>query len=296
MNAASTQKSTTARTSRRPRAPAWVRSGMQVAGKVAPAVAAQVAAKVFFSPQRQRPKADEHLVLSRGEAFSLTVMGEAVQGWAWGKGPTVLLVHGWSGYAGQLANFVPALEHAGFRVVAVDLPGHGASGGQSSSLVHGARALEQVDHLFGPLHGLLAHSFGAACAGLAMAWGLKVERAVFVAPSARFDDFWERFRDGLGVSQQVFDRMVHDAEGRLQVRFEDVLPLKLAPRQEAPLLVIHDRHDREIPLEEGERLSRAWPNASLWETHGLGHLRILKDPQVVARAVDAFRGASPPAP
>ena len=253
MNAAPTEKSTTARTSRRPRAPAWVRSGMQVAGKVAPAVAAQVAAKVFFSPQRQRPKADEHLVLSRGEAFSLTVMGEAVQGWAWGKGPTVLLVHG-------------------------------------------ARALEQVDHLFGPLHGLLAHSFGAACAGLAMAWGLKVERAVFVAPSARFDDFWERFRDGLGVSQQVFDRMVHDAEGRLQVRFEDVLPLKLAPRQEAPLLVIHDRHDREIPLEEGERLSRAWPNASLWETHGLGHLRILKDPQVVARAVDAFRGASPPAP
>ena len=41
--------------------------------------------------------------------------------------PAVLLVHGWGGYAYSFAELIPALLHAGYRVVALDLPGHGLS-------------------------------------------------------------------------------------------------------------------------------------------------------------------------
>lgn len=43
------------------------------------------------------------------------------------EGPAVLLVHGWGGYSYSFAEMIPALVHAGYRVVAVELPGHGLS-------------------------------------------------------------------------------------------------------------------------------------------------------------------------
>jgi pimeloyl-ACP methyl ester carboxylesterase len=41
--------------------------------------------------------------------------------------PAVFLVHGWGGYSYSFAETIPALIHAGYRVVALDLPGHGLS-------------------------------------------------------------------------------------------------------------------------------------------------------------------------
>ena len=40
---------------------------------------------------------------------------------------SVFLVHGWGGYAYSFAETIPALLHAGYRVVALELPGHGLS-------------------------------------------------------------------------------------------------------------------------------------------------------------------------
>jgi pimeloyl-ACP methyl ester carboxylesterase len=39
----------------------------------------------------------------------------------------VFLVHGWGGYTYSFAETIPALIHAGYRVVALELPGHGLS-------------------------------------------------------------------------------------------------------------------------------------------------------------------------
>jgi pimeloyl-ACP methyl ester carboxylesterase len=62
------------------------------------------------------------------------------------------------------------------------------------------------------------------------------------------------------------------------------------------LLVVHDRDDREVPIEHGRRLAATWPLAELRETDGLGHRRILRDPNVVATAVAFVReGVQPPA-
>jgi pimeloyl-ACP methyl ester carboxylesterase len=228
---------------------------------------------------------EERLVLDRGETFALGVESQRIVGRVWGEGPTVLLVHGWGGHAGQMTTLVDPAVAAGFRVVAVDLPGHGESAGRVSSLVHGASALARVAALFGPVRGLVAHSFGAAVSTYAMASGLAVERAVFFAPPSRFETFWQRFRMGVGVSDIVMERMLHRAEEWLDVRFAAISPVDLAPRMETPLLVLHDPEDREMPFGEGAELAASWPGAVLRRAERLGHLRILRDPGCVAEAV-----------
>jgi pimeloyl-ACP methyl ester carboxylesterase len=52
-----------------------------------------------------------------------------------------------------------------------------------------------------------------------------------------------------------------------------------------PLLVVHDRGDAEVAWQHGLAIARAWRGAEFLMTDGLGHRRILKDPDVVAAAV-----------
>ena len=69
------------------------------------------------------------------------------------------------------------------------------------------------------------------------------------------------------------------------------LPVR-APRHAStiPALVIHDRDDREVPYASADRIVRAWPDATLVTTEGLGHRRILRDASVIERVV-AFAAA-----
>jgi pimeloyl-ACP methyl ester carboxylesterase len=265
--------------------PAWLRTGLRATGAVAPGAAARLVQEFFFTPPRTPVKAAERAVLDRGAAFNVEVGGRRVAGWVWGEGPAILLAHGWGGHSGQMTALVEPAVAAGCRVVAVDLPAHGASAGRVSSLVHFAAALEKAAALWQPVQALVAHSFGAAASTYALFRGLAVRRAVFFAPPSRFDSFWARFRAGAGVSEEVWRRMMRGAESWLDVRFDGIAPLDLAPRMQVPLLVLHDGGDREVPFAEGAELARAWPGAALERTEGLGHLRLLRDPGCVDRAV-----------
>jgi pimeloyl-ACP methyl ester carboxylesterase len=267
-------------------APPWLRAGMRVASTLAPGTAARLAQKLFFTPIRARVREEEREVLARGEAFSFEDGGERVSGRVWGTGATVLLAHGWGGHSGQMTALVDPLVAAGFRAVALDLPGHGESSGRVSSLIHFAAALSRAGALFGPAAGLVAHSFGAAASTYALSRGLPVGRAVFFAPPASFHSFWARFQAGVGVPDEVMRRMLRASERWLNIRFEGLAVTDLALGMDVPLLIFHDPEDREVPFAEGAEVARVWPGAELRSPQGLGHLRILKNEACVREAVE----------
>src|SRR3954452_14112926 len=267
----SPEKSTTGRLRPVP-APPWLRGGMRVASALAPGAAARVARRLFFTPLRARVRDEERAVLARGERFEMAALGGRVVGRAWGEGPAMLLAHGWGGHAGQMTPLVDPIVAAGYRAVALDLPGHGESEGRVSSLVHFASALARAASLFGPVHGIAAHSFGAAGSAYAMASGLMVKRAAFFAPPVGFESFWLRFRIGVGVSQEVMDRLLRDAEAWLDVRLYCIAPGDVAPRMTPQLLVLHAGDDREVLFKEGAELARRWPGTQDCSVEGLGDL------------------------
>ena len=296
----SPNKSTTGHTLRPLVIPWPVRVAFRLVSAFSPSAATNLAKRMFFAPPLALRRKPELLVSlpPGGEPFSIPgsgiVSGETIQGTSWGTGPSVLLVHGWAGYRAQMGALVAPLTAAGFRVVAADMPAHGESSGKLSSVIHFADALQALAARFGPIRALVAHSFGAAGATNALARGLAVDRVVFIAPPARFDSFWNRFQDALGMSERVRRRLTADAEAWLGVRFDEAAPVRLAPRMTAPLLIFHDAGDREVAFEEGVELASKWPGATLQRTEGLGHMRILRDPSTVAAAV-AFLQAAPQA-
>jgi pimeloyl-ACP methyl ester carboxylesterase len=137
---------------------------------------------------------------------------------------------------------------------------------------------------------VIAHSLGGAATALALARGLQADRAILIAPAADPIAAGRRFARQVGLSAPLQRRMFDQFEARLSVRFADLLPERNAPRIGRPVLVVHDLEDREVPWGEGERWARYWPRARLLSTRGLGHHRILDDPQVIAAGLDFLAG------
>jgi pimeloyl-ACP methyl ester carboxylesterase len=210
--------------------------------------------------------------------------------WSWGEGPAVLLVHGWSGHAGQMAGFVAPLVGAGFRVVAFDQPAHGLSAGPRTNSLRMRDAVRAVGQQVGALHALVGHSLGATAAVLAMAQDLWAERLVLVAPPAEAPLFARAFSRALGLSAARAEAVVRRAERMAGIDFASIDLRRIAPRMRTPLLVIHDANDGQVPFAHGQEIAQAWPEARLMTTRGLGHARLLRAPEVVGAAVDFVVG------
>ena len=197
----------------------------------------------------------------------------------------MLLVHGWGGHAGRLGRFVAPLVDAGFTACAFDAPGHGGSGGLTGTVPEMAEAVRIVLDRFGPCRGLIAHSLGAGAAAIALRGGLRVERAVFLAPPADLAAYAARFARHFGLSERMRDAMMAHLCDRYGFCWSRMRTDEAGRDSTTPLLVIHDAGDVRVPLADGVAVARAWPIARIVTTRGLGHHRILKDPKVIRTAV-----------
>jgi pimeloyl-ACP methyl ester carboxylesterase len=262
------------------------RAALAALAWISPTLAARYAERLFFTPPR--PRKSRAALPAGAQRLDVQSRYGRVAAWSWGSGPVVYLVHGWGGRAEQLGAFVAPLLARGLRVVAVDGPGHGASAGRRSSGVEIARALADVVAQHGPARGVIAHSLGAAAVTFAIREGLRVERLAFVGPPADPLTWVARFGRQLGLDAVVMAEMRRRSEERIQARWDDLplVPLR-GLEQRLPLLVVHDRDDREVRSTDGAAVAAAWPGARLLETQGLGHRRVLRDPAVVG-SVAAF--------
>lgn len=288
------------------RAPLAVRRTVRFVEHLAPDWLARAAMPLMFRTRRHPARPWEQALLASARPIDLPWRRGRLRAWSWGEGPAVLLVHGWNGRGSQLGAFVGPLAQRGHRVVALDAPGHGASSGRGASLFHFAdavdAALDAVRPLFGPARAVIAHSLGGAATTYAMhrrlaepatrteralePHRLPAERFAFLAPPIDVRDWVGAFTHALGAGPVLEDALRHAIEERFGVPLGALYGPALARDLEAPMMLVHDEEDRDVPLDRGRLLAASWPGAELVVTRGLGHHRILKDPAVVARVVD----------
>lgn len=260
-----------------------IQAASQVLSHVAPPMAVRLAEHLFTRPHRaSRPERERDWASNARRTTVSSPRGD-LAAWVWGtEGPTVLLVHGWSGRGLQLGAFAAPLVRAGHRVVAFDGPGHGSSPGRTSSLLALADGITAASAAFGPVAGIVAHSLGAPASLLALCRDrVDAQWLVLISPPARTSSLTDWFRELTGFTAAIVTRMRSRLEWRLGFRWSELEPLRLVQRVSAPLLVLHDRGDREVPFGHGEALARRHPRSELSATTDLGHRRILRDPEVV---------------
>jgi pimeloyl-ACP methyl ester carboxylesterase len=262
---------------------AW-RAGLSALDRLAPAVAARVAERLFLTPLPHATPAREREALRDARPFDVPFHGGRLRAWRFGEGPAVLLVHGWSGRGGQMAAFAPALLEAGLSAVTFDGPAHGRSSGRTASVPLFAEAVAAVSAHVGGVRAAIAHSMGAPSITLALLNGLRLDAAVFVGPPRGPVEPLRHFCDAFELPQRLRQAVRARLEARFATPLDEFDLPRLARALTTPLLVIHDRGDAEVAWSEGAAIAEGWPGAALVTTEGLGHSRILRAPEVVARA------------
>ncbi|MDH5182550.1 MAG: alpha/beta hydrolase [Gammaproteobacteria bacterium] len=270
-----------------------LRLGFQYLAPLIPGLAARYAYRLWFSTRRYAPPVREQRWEAEAERDSVATEHGEVAVYHWGdQGPTILLIHGWNGRGTQLGSFAKPLVEAGYQVVAFDGPGHGRSPGSWTSIFRLTDATLAVVNKYGPVEGIIAHSFGSAVTAYALNHGLSVSRVVSISAPASIQYLVERFCHALRIPASVQRRLERRIEQRLQPQSGRTIWQDISPEVNAkqitgiPALIVHDHDDHDVDVSHGQRLHQAWQGSEWLETHGLGHRRILRNGATIRRVIE----------
>lgn len=252
--------------------------GTRLLEPLAPGLAGRLAYRLWFRTVRPPDPPAALPVLREAEHRRTDVDGTSVATYAWGEGPAVLLVHGWGSHTGHMTGFVGPLVERGFRVIAFDAPAHGRSPGERTDIFEIRRALRAVAERAGSPAGAVAHSLGSLALLDAGPASLGVGATVLISPGVRLDALVEAFRGRAGLCERTAAELKRRVADFVGPEYYDGLWASGPDRA----LVLHDEEDREIPPGEGRHVARKLGGARFRTTAGLGHRRIVRDPDVQA--------------
>jgi len=242
-----------------------------------------------------------------------------------GRGPALVLLHGWGMHSGVWQSLQPALaEH--YRTIAVDLPGHGQSpGGVPSSVPElaaqlAARLPDASTCLGWSLGGLVAMA-------LAAHWPAKVARLVLVAANPRFvkagdwphamdesllADFAARLESNWQATLKHFTALqfhnVDDNKAHIR-RLNELLIAGGEPQPEGlrwglavlggtdlrtlcrrircPVHLVFGERDRLVPPAAAGAMRALMPQATVSIIKGAGHAPFISHPETFLNELDA---------
>lgn len=207
----------------------------------------------------------------------------------WGdvQQPCVLLAHGWEFQSGRMSAFVQPLLDAGFCVAALDFPAHGRSGGERSTMLDFAAALEAALHVLGGAHAIIGHSFGGQSAAwlLATRGALGVQKLVMIASSNSVAYLAGASPQFAGLTPEQLQSLFDEFERRIGRPMRAFDAEHVVGGLAVPTLLIHDTRDLLVPYAQVETYARLIPGAQVLTTSGLGHRSIIRAPEVVEAAL-----------
>ncbi|SKC88986.1 alpha/beta hydrolase [Ohtaekwangia koreensis] len=256
--------------------------------RIAPSLAHQYFARLFFTPLRYPTPEKERKAETFSEKFSFDIENKKVQAYRWGNSPRyVLVVHGWAGRGTQFRRFVKPLLAAEYSVIGFDAPAHGNSEGKRTTILEFEQVLKKIYELKGQPDAILAHSFGGGAALYSALNGLPIKKLINIASPTIGDEIIKSFLKAVNASQGTaafFKDFIMKTYGK---PFDEYTALHFIKHLPTPidLLLIHDADDKEVELKHAEALVKIYPHARLIRTEGLGHTRILKDNAVIRASV-----------
>ena len=264
------------------------RLAFHIGNSISPKLAGCAAYKLWITPPRFKLPASEQKVLKSAQIEYHKINEQSIASYHWGQsGPTILLVHGWSGRGTQLGAFAEPLVNAGYQVLSFDAPAHGKSTGKQTNIYEIANAILALNDIYGPFESVITHSFGGPCLAIAMQKGLNTLRVVNISPPAATEGLVKKFTLALSIPKKTEKELMRCIEDNFGKNIWQETSMENNIRDlKIPALVIHDVDDVDVPWHEGQTIAQAWSEVRFIKTSKLGHRRILRDSATIETAVD----------
>ena len=270
------------------RIPSWIRFGVWLSQQLSTSLATQLALYLFFRPQRFKRPVREQVMHEHALQTSCYVpeIDKVIQVFRFaGKGPKVLLLHGWSGRGTQLFAFADELRKSNAEVVTFDMPAHGQSLGNKTNIVELVACIKEVHAKYGPFDHAIAHSMGSMALLRALRDGILMKSVAIIGSGDKIRNVFYRFSEQLQFSDKVTEQMIQAVEKKFGMNLESYSSSMSLEHLKMPLLIVHDKDDKETPFVYSKDLHEIANNSELLLTSGLGHHRILRDSKTVQHIV-----------
>jgi pimeloyl-ACP methyl ester carboxylesterase len=260
--------------------------------KLSARLAAAAAFRLFLRTFRHPLRAEDGAILARATRRELRAGSDSIVVYEWGgSGPTAIILHGWGSSAARFTLLAQALLARGWRVLALDAPGHGASGSHSSSLPQFMAALDEVIARCGPPRALIGHSLGALAIGCSHtggppAWAGELATVVLISMPAGADYLIRKYIEALGLAAATERHLLGRFHARFNAHPRDYEALPGARRIAARLLLVHDREDDIVPYQHSVHLHQQLPGAAFFTTEGQGHSKLTREAATIGRIVE----------
>lgn len=219
---------------------------------------------------------------------TISVDGVELSGFTSGAGPLVFLVHGWGGRAAQMGTMAAAIAEDGFRVVAIDAPGHG-DGRTRSDVFQMAAAIDAMVDAFGHPFAVVAHSLGSMATVRSLR-GRMPDRLVLLAPVLDVEVALDRFAQRARLTRVTARSLRRRVRRFIGAEWDSFVEGYRTDFGDSDLLVVHDPDDADAPFEMSAALAATRARTSLWLGRSTGHSGLLQDPEVIANVARFLAG------
>ncbi|MFW9929544.1 MAG: alpha/beta hydrolase [Candidatus Thorarchaeota archaeon] len=269
-----------------PREIRFLRLNFNILSTISTRLATKLALKLFYRPRRSPYSQEELEKLNDGESFTYQYKDYHLKVTTWGEGKPVLFMHGWDGKGIQIIKFIDPLVKMGLKVIIIDAPGHGQSSGKNVDITNFMESILLIQENFGPLYGIIAHSFGGLATILSLLQNkLAIEKIVLISSPASVDTVMDSFKAIFKLKDNIIENIKINANKRTGLSMWKSPTNDELNTIQQPILLIHDTTDSIMPFMDVVKLGNSLQNTKFMKTTGLGHRRILKDPQVISNVL-----------
>lgn len=272
------------------------RAAFKTTETLSSALAGKWAISLFFAPRKfNRPEKEKQFIVNAKiqkipfrSDFKLGSHEDYYIRYDWGSSdsPAVLLVHGWEGRGSQMGYFVKPLLNAGYRVIAFDAIAHGDSPGRQTNMPEFAQIIKGIEKEVGSFYAVIGHSLGGTAAGFAIAGGVRSAKLITICSPTTIEFIFDAFAQQINASSKTIERLRQFLENFTGKISKDYSFTNFAGHINTPGLIIHDKHDKEIPYSQGLALHKNWKESQLVLTERLGHRRILRDDEIIRKIIN----------
>ena len=251
-------------------------------------LATKLALYLFFRPQRFKTPNREHQMRDAAEQikfFASSIEKEIKVYRFKGEKQKALLLHGWSGRGTQLFCFANEMQKENCEVITFDMPAHGQSPGNKTNILELTNCIQDLNQKFGPFDAAISHSMSSFALLRAIIDGLPLQSAAIIGSGDSIEGVFYRFSQQLHFSEKIAKRMITAVENKFGIKLDTYSSRMNIKDIDIPLLIVHDKDDKEAPYKCSTTLHDLARNSQLKLTSGLGHHRILRDPKTVQHIV-----------
>jgi pimeloyl-ACP methyl ester carboxylesterase len=268
--------------------PSYILATGKILTALSPFLASRFAARLFLTPFSYKlPKREEKMDKeSTQEKLILPHYQREIVVYHYGNSPKkILLAHGWSGRGTQLAVMAEELLKAGYSVVSFDAPAHGKASGKTSMMPHFIEAIEILAKKYGPFEAVIGHSLGGMSSLKAVSDGLSVNKLVIIGTANSVTRITKEFAGNMKMNDRVAALMKDYFDRKFGEDMDSLSGAVSAKGVKIPTLVIHDVDDVDVKVKSAHEIHENLKNSELYLTEGLGHRRILGNPEVISKII-----------